>query len=73
MTILIIVFKVLAVILTLFVVVPISLDCCEDIAAEIVYSKRGEAIGKNLFGIALCLVALTMMMLILFGEGLLYV
>lgn len=66
-----IIFKVVAVILTLFVALPIMLHCAEDLAIELVYSRRESNIGKNLIVVGLCLFAVALMMIVLFGEAVL--
>ena len=63
--------KVLAVMLTIFVVLPICFHCAEDLAIELVYSRRETHVGKNMLVIGLCMVAVALMMYVLFGEAVL--
>lgn len=58
--------KVIAVILTIFVALPISFRSAEEIAMELVYNKEKSHITGNLFIIALTCVAMALMLYVLF-------
>ncbi|MGN0686496.1 MAG: hypothetical protein ACI4KA_00150 [Oscillospiraceae bacterium] len=63
-------FKVLSVFAVLFVVIPIGFDCAEEMAMDLVYN-RGRRLGLNLLMLSLCCVAVTLLILVLFGMEIL--